>query len=277
MKKNERTEQDFRDAAKKSFSIAGMCRELGLGTFGANYRRIHKAIKEYNIDTSHFTGCGWNVGLKFNPNEQKKYSLGEILVENSKYDNSNRLKSRLIEEGLKEYRCEKCKRTEWEGQAIPLQLHHINGDRTDNRLENLQVLCPNCHALTDNYCGKNTSTAKAKKLTENKKVEKVNSVYGEEFASSFFEKIRKHNHEERFCEKCGKKIEGRDKHRKKYCSNECYYEAMRKLPDQSKLKEKLDEFGWNKTKTGEYFGVTDSSIRKWIKKYKIENPNLGKR
>lgn len=153
MKKNERTEQEYRDAASKSLSIAGMCRALGLGAFGANYRRIHKAIEEYNIDTSHFTGQGWNVGLNFKP--YKKYKLDEILVENSTYDNTNFLKYRLLDEGLKEHKCEKCGRTEWEGEPIPLELHHINGDRSDNRLENIQLLCPNCHALTDNYCGRN--------------------------------------------------------------------------------------------------------------------------
>ena len=58
---------------------------------------------------------------------------------------------RLIEVNLKEHKCERYKRTEWEGNPIPIELHHINGVHSDNRLENLQILCPNCHALTDNY------------------------------------------------------------------------------------------------------------------------------
>jgi len=52
-------------------------------------------------------------------------------------------------------RCESCKLTEWMGQKIPLELHHVDGDRFNNELVNLQVLCPNCHALTDNYSGRN--------------------------------------------------------------------------------------------------------------------------
>lgn len=90
--------------------------------------------------------------MKFKPN--KGFSLEKILVENSTYQ-SFKLKNKLLKEGLKECKCEKCNNTEWLGKPIPLELHHINGDRTDNRIENLQILCPNCHAQTDNYRGKN--------------------------------------------------------------------------------------------------------------------------
>lgn len=76
-----------------------------------------------------------------------------ILTKDSTYQPYKLLK-RLIKEGKKERKCECCGNTKWMDQEIPLELHHINGDRTDNRLENLQVLCPNCHAFTDNYRGK---------------------------------------------------------------------------------------------------------------------------
>lgn len=64
------------------------------------------------------------------------------------------LKLRLFKEGLKLKKCECCNNTEWQGQPIALELHHINGVSDDLRLENLQILCPNCHAFTDNYRGK---------------------------------------------------------------------------------------------------------------------------
>jgi hypothetical protein len=65
------------------------------------------------------------------------------------------LKARLIEEGLKDNRCEICGITEWLGKPLSMQLHHLNGDGSDNRIENLQLLCGNCHSQTDTYGGRN--------------------------------------------------------------------------------------------------------------------------
>ena len=64
------------------------------------------------------------------------------------------IKARLIAAGLKHQRCENCGLTEWLDAPIPLELHHINGDGQDNRLENLSLLCGNCHARTDNWGGR---------------------------------------------------------------------------------------------------------------------------
>ena len=80
--------------------------------------------------------------------------MKEILKEDSIYQ-SYKLAKRLIKEGIKEYKCECCNLSKWQNKPIPLELHHINGIHSDNRLENLQLLCPNCHALTDSYRGKN--------------------------------------------------------------------------------------------------------------------------
>jgi hypothetical protein len=65
------------------------------------------------------------------------------------------LRLRLLADGVKEARCERCGLTEWLGEPAPLQLHHVNGDGRDNRPENLQILCPNCHSLTDTWGGRN--------------------------------------------------------------------------------------------------------------------------
>lgn len=121
------------------------------------YGRVFDALKEtldkYNIDYSHFSQF---VGIK-------KYS------DNSKVDiksyfsnNTNRgttaMKRIILRENLIEYKCSCCgNKGEWNGKELSLQLHHINGKRTDNELSNLTFLCPNCHSQTDNYCGKNTA------------------------------------------------------------------------------------------------------------------------
>jgi hypothetical protein len=73
----------------------------------------------------------------------------------------NHLKRRLIGAGLKENRCEICELTEWLGKPLSMALHHINGDPDDNRLENLQILCPNCHTQTDNFAGRNRGRVRA--------------------------------------------------------------------------------------------------------------------
>lgn len=147
-----RTKEEFEEAAKQSHSIAEMCRKLDLKPCGGNYRLMHNAIEKFVLDTSHFTGQGWNTGLKFKPFEEKPMS--EILVKDSTYQ-SFKLKRRLLKEGLKQHICECCRLSEWQDSPIPLELHHLNGDNRDNRLENLQLLCPNCHALTESYRGRN--------------------------------------------------------------------------------------------------------------------------
>jgi DNA-binding CsgD family transcriptional regulator len=80
--------------------------------------------------------------------------LSELLVAGT-YRGRYNLKSRLIKEGLKTGCCERCGLEAWRGAQITMALHHINGDRLDNRLENLELLCPNCHSQTDTYAGRN--------------------------------------------------------------------------------------------------------------------------
>lgn len=148
------TKEQLENAIKSSCSIRQVLGKLGLAQAGGNYTTIKHRITEYNIDTSHFTGRGWKKGNS-TPVVRAK-SLEDILIKNSTYSNNYRLKNRLIAEGLKREQCERCNNVSWQGHKIPLELHHVNGVYNDHCLENLQLLCPNCHALTINYRAKNS-------------------------------------------------------------------------------------------------------------------------
>ena len=154
MSKYKYSDEELINAVKESFSISNVCRILGIKSSGGNYNNIKNKIKKLNLDTSHFTGQLWSKGKKLGPNEKASKPLSEILVKDSSYQ-SYKLAKRLLNANLKEKICENCKSMLWLGNPIPLELHHINGVSSDNRIENLQLLCPNCHALTDNYRGKN--------------------------------------------------------------------------------------------------------------------------
>jgi hypothetical protein len=159
-KKRTWTKEQLVNAVENNISIASAIAEIGLKPSGANYAQFHRYCKEYNLDTSHFKGKGYLKGRSHN--HSARTPLEEILVENCQYS-SHRLKLRLYEAGLKEEMCENCGITDWNGQKLSLHLDHINGKRDDNRLENLRVLCPNCHSQTETYAGKNKKIA-AKKI-----------------------------------------------------------------------------------------------------------------
>lgn len=143
--------QEVEAAVASNKSIAGVLRELGLKPIGGNYRTINNIIRNNNIDTSHFTGKGWNVGLKFRP--KAEVTDATVFVKNSTYNCSWRLRERFKKmTGIS--CCQSCGLSEWLKKPIALEIHHINGDYHDNRVENLMLLCPNCHAQTEHYRGR---------------------------------------------------------------------------------------------------------------------------
>lgn len=157
MKRNY-TKEFLAEIVKECGSYRQVLNKLGLKEAGGNYQNIKTRIKNFEIDTSHFHGQAWSKGKVWS----KQKDLSQKLVEHSTYSSglpisSYVLKKQLLKLNYKDHICENCNNSEWMGKEIPLELHHINGNRFDNRIENLKMLCPNCHALTDNYRAKNMS------------------------------------------------------------------------------------------------------------------------
>lgn len=147
------TDEQLTEAVKTSRSYRQVIIKLNLIPAGGNYAQVRRAIKALGLDTSHFLGMGWNVGLLFRPSPPiplNKLLKRETIVQ------SYKLKLRLFEKGLKQPKCEICG---WAKKSIdgriPVELDHINGVHSDNRLKNLRILCPNCHSMQLTHRGKN--------------------------------------------------------------------------------------------------------------------------
>ena len=147
-------DEDFIAAIKSSISIREAILKMGLVATGSAFRVFKKRASVLNIDTSHLLGKSHMIG-KTNPWVPKR-DLDEIMVEDSDYITTSRLKSRLLKLNLLTEECYECHMTPlWNGKKLVLQLDHINGVCNDHRLENLRLLCPNCHSQTDTFAGKN--------------------------------------------------------------------------------------------------------------------------
>ena len=147
------TKDQLRLAAKQSFSIRQVLRRLGLKEAGGNYSQVKKFLSLYKINTKHFKGMGWSKGLV--GIGKPRISTDKILVKNSDFQ-SFKLKKRLFKEKIKMPKCEECGWAKYSIDGrLPLELDHINGDSRDNRLENLRILCPNCHSLKPTHRGRN--------------------------------------------------------------------------------------------------------------------------
>lgn len=163
------SKEQLSEVVKESLSIAECLRKLNLRPVGGNYKTFQSLITKHKIDTSHFTGKAWNKGLRYR-HFGKCRKDEEVFIKNSPHRSTYSLKKRLL--NYREKVCEICKNSKWLDKEIPLEIHHINGVNTDNRFENLQILCPNCHALTDNYRGRNSrqSALSEKRDVEYRKV-----------------------------------------------------------------------------------------------------------
>ncbi|MZD07862.1 HNH endonuclease [Streptomyces sp. SID5785] len=141
------SEETLRDAVAQSSSVKEVVQRLGISTVGGNHAHISRRIAALGIDTSHFV----------RPKERPKGALGDPLELRSPEEGrvpGRRLRRELLRTGVLE-QCSMCGNgTEWNNRPLTLEVDHINGDWWDNRPDNLRLLCPNCHAVTDTYRGR---------------------------------------------------------------------------------------------------------------------------
>ena len=144
MKKWEKySQEELQTIITNSYSYREVAKQIGYQEDGGSgIAAVKEMIEKCQFDISHFTGQLWNKGKV---NEEKYYD-GNAL------SRGQALRDLII---LRSHRCEKCGLSEWQGQKIPLEVHHKDGDHLNNEMKNLELLCPNCHAQTENYRSKN--------------------------------------------------------------------------------------------------------------------------
>lgn len=235
------TKEELQNLFDRSNSYSDILRKIGISG-GSSRTTLKKAIDFYSIDTKQLEINRRNFKKKTNL-PHAKYNLEEKLVKNST-PNSHKLKNKLIEAGYKKAECEICGLSTWLDKPIKLHLHHKDGDHTNNTLENLQILCPNCHSMTDNYGVYNSA-----KYINNKKTNKK------------VKKIKKNKKE--LCPVCNTNM----KYRRYNMCVECSYKSRSKIIERDTLKNLIRTIPF--LQIAKEYNVSDNTIRKWCKKYDL--------
>ena len=134
-KYREYSDEDIIKHSKEVNSIAQLLGKLNLKQAGGNFANMKRLLQKLNIKTDHWKGQAWNKGQQ--------------LKDWSKYSQPKNFRKHLLKE--RNFKCESCNRKTWNKKQIPLEIHHADGDRTNNKLDNLKVLCCNCHATTETW------------------------------------------------------------------------------------------------------------------------------
>jgi hypothetical protein len=154
------TVEKLTEAVLKNHSIAGVLRFFGLREAGGTHSYITQRIKQLGIDTSHFTGIASNRGENHKGGSEK-IPPEKILIKrsNGRRQVAMRLRRALIESGI-EYKCVTCNLTDnWCTKELRLQVNHKNRNWLDDRIDNLEFLCPNCHSQTEGWSGNQGGTS----------------------------------------------------------------------------------------------------------------------
>lgn len=165
----------LQELINESNSYAEVLEKMGMSSHGRNYDTLRKYINIYEIDLSKIEENRRNVNLVQVKDLHRKNEIPLESIINGEYHQpykGTRLKMRLIEAGHKEHRCEHCGLTEWLGKPIPLQLHHKDGNHNNNTIDNLELLCPNCHSLTDTYAGRNIKNKRRVQVYKKKRAKR---------------------------------------------------------------------------------------------------------
>lgn len=235
--------EDLEKIISQSYCLHDIIKILGIGHGTNSYKHLRELIKKFDINTSHFLS---QSDLRKRNGGKNKFltdydnNLDSYFISSSNRHNRT-TKNILFRNNLKENKCEYCEQGPiWKNKPLTLILDHINGINTDNRLENLRILCPNCNAQLPTHCSKNRGTYKQKEESIKTSV-KIKDI----------------------------KINGRTE------KEIAYYKSMQKIerPSYEQLKEEIKQSSY--VQVGKKYGVSDVAIRKWIRFYeKFENKSL---
>lgn len=242
------SKEELEKICKESTSFSDIARKVGYPSYqsGSAITITRKYIESLGIDTSHFNGQAWN-----------KNNFDYSRFQKGKHIQGNNAKDALI--NLRGRKCEVCGNTEWLGEEIPLVIHHIDGDHMNNELSNLQLLCPNCHAQTDNYCGKNIK-GKRQKYTEEQFVQALKATSN---VNQALKQIGIHYSAKCYYEEAYRLIE-------KYNIDQSV--NKNKAPKQSDIKIiSVDGEEHKLSECAKILNLPDRSFRKYIEKYGEEN------